>query len=446
MGAVLRHIRAATGMSQSTVGTLVGLAQSHVSALERGRRRVTSLELYERMAVGLGVPRSLLGLSATADIAAHGGASNGGPGGATPTSAPESDGVADVGGAGRRAVLRVLGLTASSVGMAADDVRDLLDDGSPSNAIDPMAVRAYGEVLHRAANLGPPVRPGDVQPVVDAVLDRLVEAQQVGVPAALDRRVGQLVSDAACFAGWLRYDGGRAGAVRSYFGLARDAAHEAGDQTRSALTLASLAITWSPAVDGGSGDARRSLVMLEQAAAALTALPPHRAAAWVSANAAACAARLGAPETFRVHRERAAALASRSVEPSDGLWHGFPPRSAEDDWLDDYFSRGLVRLGDPLAEDTVRGIAESSQHRHRTADAHALLMDLYVGTGAYDAAADAGLRALLTARDAGLGRQRRRIVGLRSLAPRDEPAFTALDAALDVRWLPPVMSAATGGR
>jgi hypothetical protein len=42
---------------------LVGLPQPHVSGLERGRRQITSLEVFERCADGLGIPRRLLGLA-----------------------------------------------------------------------------------------------------------------------------------------------------------------------------------------------------------------------------------------------------------------------------------------------------------------------------------------------------------------------------------------------
>jgi len=42
---------------------LVGIPQPHVSELERGFRRVTALDLFERFADGLGIPRRLLGLA-----------------------------------------------------------------------------------------------------------------------------------------------------------------------------------------------------------------------------------------------------------------------------------------------------------------------------------------------------------------------------------------------
>jgi hypothetical protein len=113
-----------------------------------------------------------------------------------------------------------------------------------------------------------------------------------------------------------------------------------------------------------------------------------------------------------------------------GLWHWFPPRSAEPDWLDDYLCGGLVLLADPAAESTLRGIVARSKHGHRVADAYKLLMELHVAEGDHDAAAAAGIRALRAARAAGLERQDERIRGLRARAPHDVPAYAELDAAL----------------
>ncbi len=42
---------------------LLGIPQPHISALEHGKRRVTSLEVFERFADGLGIPPAMLGLA-----------------------------------------------------------------------------------------------------------------------------------------------------------------------------------------------------------------------------------------------------------------------------------------------------------------------------------------------------------------------------------------------
>jgi transcriptional regulator with XRE-family HTH domain len=63
IGAVVRNFRKWTGASQTDVSMLVGIPQPHVSELERGFRHVTALDLFERFADGLGIPRRLLGLA-----------------------------------------------------------------------------------------------------------------------------------------------------------------------------------------------------------------------------------------------------------------------------------------------------------------------------------------------------------------------------------------------
>lgn len=407
MGALLRRYRGLTGASQTDVGLLVGLAQSHVSALERGHRRITSLELFERFADGLGIPRSLLGLSAPAGAPAP----------------PDPD-------IGRSAVLRTIGMAAAAVDLASDQLLALLETGGARIA-DPRVVDAFAEVLHRAASLGPPVKPAHIQSTVHAVLERLVEGQQHPATPASRRRVGQLISDAACFVGWLQYDRGQIAAACAYFSLAADAARDADDATRSALVLASQGLSLSPSSDGGVGDAGRALELLVEADRSLAAQPPHRAHAWINANAAARAARLGDPRLFAAHRERARNLQQREAEPMHGLWHWFPPRSVDPDWLDDYLCGGLVQLADPSAESTLRGIVARTSHGHRIADAYKLLMELHLSEADHDAAAAAGMAGLTAARAAGLERQDQRIRGLRAQARRDEPAYAELDTVLN---------------
>lgn len=57
---VFRYYRRHTGTSQTRLGALTGLAQSDVSAIERGVRRVTSAEVLDRIVNGLDIPQHLL--------------------------------------------------------------------------------------------------------------------------------------------------------------------------------------------------------------------------------------------------------------------------------------------------------------------------------------------------------------------------------------------------
>ncbi|GCD41747.1 helix-turn-helix domain-containing protein [Streptomyces paromomycinus] len=63
IGTVLRFVRRHTGASQTRIGSLVGLAQSDVSDIERGLRQVQSLSVLTRIAEGLHIPLALLGIT-----------------------------------------------------------------------------------------------------------------------------------------------------------------------------------------------------------------------------------------------------------------------------------------------------------------------------------------------------------------------------------------------
>lgn len=62
--AILREYRRAAGLSQRQLEPLVGLPQPHISAIESGRRRITSAELITRITEGLHVPDELTGIPA----------------------------------------------------------------------------------------------------------------------------------------------------------------------------------------------------------------------------------------------------------------------------------------------------------------------------------------------------------------------------------------------
>jgi len=65
-GALLRLVRQYTGASQQAIGAATDLAQPHVSAIMSGRRSVTALRTWQRVADGLSMPadaRRVLGLA-----------------------------------------------------------------------------------------------------------------------------------------------------------------------------------------------------------------------------------------------------------------------------------------------------------------------------------------------------------------------------------------------
>lgn len=62
--AIFKEFRRAARISQQAMEPLVGMPQPHISAIERGRRQITSAEVRERITRGLCVPEELGGLPA----------------------------------------------------------------------------------------------------------------------------------------------------------------------------------------------------------------------------------------------------------------------------------------------------------------------------------------------------------------------------------------------
>ncbi|WP_406459493.1 helix-turn-helix domain-containing protein [Streptomyces sp. NBC_01622] len=68
MGAVFRHVQQYAGASQSRIAAATGMTQARVNEIINGRREVSRLDVYERIADGLRMPddaRHLLGLAAS---------------------------------------------------------------------------------------------------------------------------------------------------------------------------------------------------------------------------------------------------------------------------------------------------------------------------------------------------------------------------------------------
>ncbi|GGV19281.1 helix-turn-helix domain-containing protein [Streptomyces spectabilis] len=67
IGAVFRYVQQYTGASQARIAAAVGMTQARVNEIINGRREVSRLDVYERIADGLHMPddaRHLLGLAA----------------------------------------------------------------------------------------------------------------------------------------------------------------------------------------------------------------------------------------------------------------------------------------------------------------------------------------------------------------------------------------------
>jgi transcriptional regulator with XRE-family HTH domain len=75
VGAVFRYVQQYSGASQAKIAAAVDMTQGRVNEVINGRREVSRLDVYERIADGLGLPddaRHLLGLAAGREVRSGG--------------------------------------------------------------------------------------------------------------------------------------------------------------------------------------------------------------------------------------------------------------------------------------------------------------------------------------------------------------------------------------
>lgn len=112
---VFRLVRQHAGMSQTAIGSLIGMSQGKVSGIMAGNQQVTTLDVYERIADGLRLPdtaRTTLGL-APRKISARDGSDSGVPATIGSTRSVERDPRPEEGGAVRRR--EFVGLTGAAL-------------------------------------------------------------------------------------------------------------------------------------------------------------------------------------------------------------------------------------------------------------------------------------------------------------------------------------------
>ncbi|SER83560.1 Helix-turn-helix domain-containing protein [Streptomyces sp. yr375] len=213
-GAVLRTYRKLTGLSQMKLGERVGLVQPDVSGIERGHRRVTSVEVRQRIVSGLDIPADLTRAGARAPAQAVAGLVLPGPG-------PDDD-----------LLTRVTSVVESEHRV----------DAPTLNWLDRLLAehrRAEDEIGSR--------------PLVHVMRQQLrtVVDLYAGARGPLADRVIRLASEHAQFLAWMAQDQGRTAAALAWYDRSHEWALEAGDANMAATTLSMKAhMAWS----GGRGD------------------------------------------------------------------------------------------------------------------------------------------------------------------------------------------------
>lgn len=208
-GAVLRVYRRLSGLSQTKVGELVGLVQPDVSDIERGRRRVTSSEVRQRIASGLGAPAHM----ANPDRQPVAGLVPYGP-------EPDDD-------------------LLTRITSATDGTHKV--DGPTLDWLD----RLLAE--HRSAedHIGSRPLVGLMRHQLRSVVDLYA-----GARGPLAGRVVRLAAEHAQFLAWMAQDQGQTAAALAWYDRSHEWALEAGDSDMAATTLSMKAhMAWS----GGHG-------------------------------------------------------------------------------------------------------------------------------------------------------------------------------------------------
>jgi transcriptional regulator with XRE-family HTH domain len=213
-GAVLRTYRKLTGLSQTKIGERVGLVQPDVSEIERGRRKVTSAEVRQRIAAGLGIPADLIRAGSMAPAQAVAGLVLPGPG-------PDED-----------LLTRVTTVVGNGHKVDAPTL-DWLD-------------RLLAEHRRAEDEIGSRPLVGIMRQQLGTVVDLYASAR-----GPLADRVVRLASEHAQFLAWMAQDQGQTAAALAWYDRSHEWALEAGDANMAATTLSMKAhMAWS----GGRGD------------------------------------------------------------------------------------------------------------------------------------------------------------------------------------------------
>ncbi|WP_167158138.1 helix-turn-helix domain-containing protein [Streptomyces sp. MBT27] len=214
-GAVFRAYRQLTGVSQMKLGERVGLVQPDVSDIERDRRKVTSVEVQQRIVSGLGIPPGLL--------------------------------------AGGRAPSGTQQLVPSLTSMGSSPDEDLLT--RVTNAVDG-SQRVDGATLDWLDRLLAEHRRAEdsigSRPLVEVMRQQLRTVVDLYACARgpLEARIVRLASEHAQFLAWMAQDQGRSAAALAWYDRSHEWALEAGDVNMAATTLSMKAhMAWS----GGRG-------------------------------------------------------------------------------------------------------------------------------------------------------------------------------------------------
>lgn len=253
-GAILREYRRAAGISQRQLEPLVGMPQPHISAIESGRRQVTSADVRARIIDGLHVPPELTMVVARPDLDEW----------APPV-----------------------------------ELRDRIAHGHATGRTDLRTAEWIGDVLLQHRRDEDKIGGQNLWPVVRAQLDSVTQLIP-GTSGAVADRLLLLAAEHAHWLSWVAAQHRRPGVALAWIDLAHGWAVEGGH-----VDMASWAHRMRARYSMAHGDPARALRTAE---AALLAVGQSPAAASVAAHQASLAA------AALSERDRARRLADQALE------------------------------------------------------------------------------------------------------------------------------------
>lgn len=352
------------GASQVRLSAATGIAQGRISQLMRRQRQVTDLEVYERIATGLGLPdhaRMLLGL-APLDIA-------------SPTGDHGDE--------------------------HQEQTEELTARINAAAAIDPTMVMILNTDTNNLRLLDRRLGSAAIADKMRAQISQIQRAHHHAIRPGIRAKLAHVLAQTESLAGWQAINTGALNDAWNHYENAKAAAREADDPAVLAHVSAEQAYVLMDL-----GQPAQATELLQYVHATYRDRIPARLRSWLSAAEAEAAAILGDEATCRAALDQAAALLPDGNSDPD-----MPYLSLDIHHLARWRGNCLVRFGDPGTIEDLRSALAGMDGTYNRAEA-ALRCDLghaLLAMGDPEAAQPHIQRAKHLATMTGSRRQRKRI-------------------------------------
>lgn len=364
VSALLKLASKYAGASQARIGAATGIAQSRISRYMRGLLQVTDLDVYERIATGLGMPdhaRVLFGLGVN--------------------NADTSDLTDDL-----------------ELRQQHDELIARLDAAS---SIDSTMVAILSVDTNNLRLMDRKLGAAAIADKMRAQINQVQRALHHAVRPGIRAKLAHILAETASLAGWQAIDRCALAEAWQHYEMAKAAAHQADDPALVAYVSGEQAY-----VLADLGRPAEATELLQHVHATHRTRIPALTRTWLSAAEAELAAILGDEHTCRTALDQAAALLRDSGPDPD-----MPYIALDRHHLARWRGNCLVRFGDPETVEDLRsalagmdGTFNRAEAATRCDLAHALL-----AAGEPEAAQPHIHRAQQLAAMTGSRRQRRRI-------------------------------------